>query len=225
MSVLVAACTWELPTPQTGTGSSVSSAQTDTGSILSDSGAIVLEEGAAPAEEATVQEHRERLLPNGILEIGKTGSGLTLLLFTEHHSPYPRDFAEEQLPRLLSEFVTTDNLKIQIAILTLQKYPGSTESAKALYCAARQGKGLRMHYLLFAKPDTYNANAAELELDVPTFETCMRSDDATAKIAAQQQLAAETETTLIPTFFLDGEKFVGLPYYADLRARIEKTLR
>lgn len=195
-----------------------------TGNVMAESGAVVLEEGAAPAEEVEKQEHRERLLGNGILEIGKAGSGLTLRIFAEHHAAYSKEFAEEQLPRLLSEFVATDQLKLQIVILPLQKYAGSVESAKALYCAGKQEQGLPMHQLLFAKPDALKENAETLKLDVPAFETCLRSDDATAKVQMQKDLAAQSETTLIPTFFLDDQKFVGLPYYADLQGRIERAL-
>ncbi len=218
LALLFAGCTF--PTPETP------STPEETGSVIEESGAVVLEEAAAPVvEEVERQEHRERLLSNGVLEIGHAGSGLTLLIFTEHHAAYGKDFAEEQLPRLLSEFVATDDLKIQIAILPLQKYAGSVESAKALYCAAKQEQGLPMHQLLFAQPETHKQNAETLKLDVPAFETCMRSDDVIAKIEMQKKLAAENETTLIPTFVLDGEKFVGLPYYADLEGRIKQALR
>jgi len=192
---------------------------------MTESGTIVLEEGVSSVEAVEKIVHSERLLANGILEIGKVGSGLTLRIFAEHHAAYSKDFAEEQLPRLLSEFVANDQLKIQIVILPLQKYAGSVESAKALYCAAKQEKGLAMHELLFTKPDALKENAETLKLDVPAFETCLRSDEVTAKVQMQKDLATQSETTLIPTFFLDDQKFVGLPYYADLQGRIEAALR
>lgn len=159
------------------------------------------------------------ILPSGVLEIGSTEAPHTLLIFTEFHCGYCADFHREQLPRLIADYVDTKQLKLQIVPFVLRKYEHSTELAKAAYCATTQNKGLEVYKNLYD-----NQSYQSIELKAEAFNTCMASKQTIALLEEQKAWADELEVTLVPTFFLNGEKFVGLPYYADLRGRIENIL-
>ena len=171
----------------------------------------------------------ERLLSHGILDLGEREAPLTLLVFTEHHCDYCEEFNSEYFTRLLSDFVQPGKLRIQLASFPLKKYPQSENAAKAVLCAARQNKGLTMNNLLFERvykdPGSAKNYAKELEMDIEAFDVCMESEEPQGILEQQKGWAQSLGVQYVPTFFLNGEKFVGLPYYADLRGRIEEALR
>lgn len=175
--------------------------------------------------EAPEAEIVERLLPSGLLEIGDRDAKLILLMFTEHHCRYCKEFHVDHFPKLLRDYIDQGKLRLQIAMLPLQKYAGSEQAAATLYCAAAQGKGVAMHELLFelGAPDreTMMREANTLELDIPLFTECIDSEETIDIVENQKSLARSLDVTLVPTFFLNGERSVGLPYYADLRGMIE----
>ncbi len=170
----------------------------------------------------------ERLLPSGIIEIGDRDAPVVLLMFTEHHCRYCKDFYREHFPRLHEDFIDQGKLQLQIGILPLRKYTHSERAALGLLCAATQGKGIPMHELLFtlgAKDRATLMNeAATLDLDLNLFTQCLDSPDTQKTIERQKSLARSLDVTLVPTFFLNGRKAVGLPQYADLRGEIEESL-
>lgn len=202
---------------------------------LSGSGENVETVGELPAEEAAIVEELtatgtvripERLLPSGILEIGDAAAKHTLLVVTEHHCRYCGDFQSEQFPRLQTEFLENGTLKLHIVILPIRKYAGSEDGAAALLCAAAEGRGLPMHELLLER-DAFDASsllayARDLGIPETSFSTCMSNEGTRAVLRSQAAWLRSLHVTLVPTFFLDGERATGLPYYADLKGWIEE---
>ncbi|OGJ85319.1 hypothetical protein A2529_02540 [Candidatus Peribacteria bacterium RIFOXYD2_FULL_58_15] len=169
----------------------------------------------------------ERLLPTGVLEIGDRNAPLSLLLFTEHHCRYCKEFWRDQFPRIAQEYIAKGDVRLGIAISPLKKYASSQEDALALICAAMEGKGQAMHDALFDRDDsTPIASIAKLiGLASGPFSACMK-DESTALILGQQQAWTHSlAVSLVPTFFLNGEKVTGLPYAADLRSMIDRALK
>ncbi len=187
------------------------------------------EQAAKQAEEPEQTTITERLLPTGLLEIGDANAPLTLLLFTEHHCRYCKEFQNKHFVTLYKDFIESRKLKLQIAILPLKKYTGSELSAIGLLCAAAQGKGIPMHELLFtlgaSNTDTLMKEAATLKLDQTLFATCLTAPATAGLLELQASLARSLDVTLVPTFFLNGTKSVGLPYYPDLRGMIDAQLK
>jgi len=171
----------------------------------------------------------ERLLSSGTIDIGNPDAPLTLLVFTEHHCNYCKEFNSEHLLRLIADFVQSGKLRVQIAYFPLQKYPQSINAAKAVLCAATQQKGLALNNILFERvykgPGSAKNYAKELEMDTTLFAACMEDAETVATVTRQKEWAQSLGVEYVPTFFLNGEKFVGLPYYADLRGRIELEIR
>lgn len=200
------------------------------------SGAAVTEsEGDTAAEGGTQIEPNvlsgsmlpERLLPSGILEIGDRDAPHSLLLVTEHHCRYCRDFLSEHVPLLEEQFITPGLLRLSIVTLHLRKYPGSPESAAGLHCASTQGKGLLMHRLLFERPSSDRSSllsyARELGLDTELYGTCLSDAGTKSALAAQQAWLRSLDVTLVPTYFIDGVKYTGLPYGPDLIGQIREV--
>ena len=180
-------------------------------------------------EEKVAPLTEEQVRTAGIIEIGSDNAPLTLLLFTEHHCRYCKDFMDEHFPQLQTLYIDPGFLKLQIAVLPLKKYLGSHAAATILLCAAHQGKGLPMHQLLHTRKHSFEHEAAlyavELELDEEAFEQCLASEEAATHIEEQASLAESLDVSLVPTLFLDGEKKVGLPYWPDMKGWIEQALR
>lgn len=176
-------------------------------------------------EEITIVE---RLLPTGLIEIGDRDAPVVLMMFTEHHCRYCKEFYATHFPLLHQDYIEQGKVRLQIGILPLRKYIRSGNAAMSLLCAATQGKGIPMHELLFevgAKDRQAQLDlSASLDLDTALFNQCLDSPDTARTLERQKSLARSYDVTLVPTFFLNGEKSVGLPYYADLRGMIEEKL-
>lgn len=172
---------------------------------------VIVETGSLlPAEQA---------LPTGILELGSDTAPLTLFLFTEHDCAYCKEFHKEQLPLLLAQYVSTNKLRLQIIPFVLQKYEYSERRAVEALCATAQGKGLQMHNALFDdKP--YN----DLELDEERFTNCLQTPESVDLVQKQQQWAKDMGVQFVPSILLNDELLEGLPYYADIRGRIDEAL-
>lgn len=230
LTMFLASCAFPMPPerPQeqgTQQSSAVSSAAVTEAAMIDGEG-----ERPPTTEEFTgTGALAERLLPSGTLEIGNRDAPLSLLLFTEHHCEYCREFQSDLFPRLREDFLKHGSVRLEIVILPLKKYPGSREAAGALLCAGEQGKGLLMHEALLKSTDTTSpslpAIGKALALEKKVFETCLASSDTEKLLAGQAAWERSLGVDLVPTFFLNGEKLVGLPSYADLRGKIERALK
>lgn len=169
----------------------------------------------------------QRLLSGGILEIGDASAPHVLLAVVNHGSDYSRTFLTGQLPRVLEEFTREGVLRIRLLPLRLNKVPESDAFASAVVCAAQQGKGWEMSEVLAVSqtPPQTNAAITSAGLDAAAYKECLVSP-ALSTILEDQRLEAERlGVSLVPTFFLNGERFQGLPDYPDLRGRIREALR
>ncbi len=170
----------------------------------------------------------ERLLPSGILEIGDREAPHTMMLVTEHHCDYCRDFLSEHIPVLETEYLKKGILRLSIAILPLKKYAGSSEASAALFCAGRQGKGWPMHLILSNRTSMDRSSllsyARELQLDEKMFGECL-TDPITAEMQSTQQAWLRSlGISEVPTYFIDGKRYTGLPYAADLEGQLSEIL-
>jgi protein-disulfide isomerase len=93
-------------------------------------------------------------------------------------------------------------------------HPNARRAAAAAEAAGIQGKYWEMHDLLFENQDTLGMKnlldyAFALSLDMTAFEADMNSDDVIFKIEADLKSGIESGVHGTPTFFINGEKFVG----------------
>lgn len=200
-------------------------------------GALEVESnGESPAEEQSLEPASltgsllsERLLSSGLLELGNRDAPHAMLLVTEHRCSYCKNFFVEHMPALEREWIEPGNLRLTIGILPLKKYAGSTEMSAALLCAGTQDKGLPMHRLLFERTGSDRSSllsyARTLKLDDKHFGECLSSTETAATLEEQQSWLRSLGVTVVPTYFIDGKQYTGLPYAADLEGQIEEALQ
>lgn len=167
----------------------------------------------------------ERTLSGGVLEIGHARAGLVMDVFVNVESPYAREFQRSRLPAVIGEFVEKGLARIRFHILPIEKYAGSAESARAIACAAGQGKGYPVLDLLFREERTtpIQEDVTELELDAVLYLSCVQTQR-NDPLAPARAAAAKHGVTLVPAYVIDGEVFVGLPSEADLLGAVRSAL-
>ena len=206
---------------QTGSENNILVEQ-QTGTVLHDSQAPIIPEASGALIPI------ENISDTGLLKIGDENAPITLLVFTEYHCGYCHEFQTEQIPMLITDYVLTGEMQIHIGIFTLDKYPNSLDAAKGMYCAAIQGKGFKMNTLLFEKNNKAKVSllsyAKDLGMDEEAFGECMENENTEKIILSQKEWAQSMGVKYVPTFFLNGEKLVGLQYMADLKGRIDDMI-
>jgi protein-disulfide isomerase len=66
--------------------------------------------------------------------------------------------------------------------------------------------------------------ARELEIDEKMFSSCL-TDPVTAEMeSAKQAWLRSLGITEVPTYFIDGKRYTGLPYTVDLEGQITEIL-
>lgn len=192
----------------------------------STSSAPRFEENIVPSSQSGGITQANRLLPSGALEIGDAAAPVSILLFTNHSCAYCKQF-QDYLPRLRDEFIAQGNVRISILPFALQKYPQSREAAGIFLCAAMMNQGPAVHDLLFRErigSTAFTTALASLNVQQAELDACTKSEEIAKRIDAQQAVAQSLGVTLVPTYFINGEKYVGLPEYADLKMQIEEEL-
>ncbi len=152
---------------------------------------------------------------SGALTLGPSNAPVSMLLFMNYNSPYSVDFERVLMPRLDAEFIQPGHLRITIVSVPLQKYPQSDSQAHAVICGVLAGSGADVHRLLFTGRTTY-----------PALSSCLTNDDVLQNIMAiQHETIGTLDVTLVPTYFINGMRFTGLPEFADLRGQINEALK
>lgn len=161
-------------------------------------------------------------------EVGAETAPVSLMLFTNAACGYCTEFHEDIFPRLLADYVRTGRVRVAVSPFLLRKYEDSADAALAQLCAARQGKGMAMHDLLFRErvgTPAYRAAIDILAIDQEAFTRCTADPASRMVIDARQAVAASLGITLIPSYVINGATFTGLPSYGDIRGQIEEALR
>lgn len=151
---------------------------------------------------------------SGTLILGSDNPPVTLLLFTNHDCNYCKEFQQTLLPRLQTDYIATNKLRMMIVPVPLRKYAQSDTKAHALICGVRAGSGSDVNQMLF-----------EGRSNFPVLKECLSDNDYLQSVMArQQEVISALDVTLVPTYYLNQTRFTGLPSYADLRGQIEHIL-
>lgn len=181
-----------------------------------------------PSSTAPVVQIQERVLASGTLEIGSADAPVSVMLFTNPFCAYCKEFHEQLLPRLNAEYVTKGTVRVSIVPFVLRRYAQSEEATMTLLCAARQNKGMPTLDVLFrdgVNSAGYRAAMTNLAFDEAALNDCRQSESMKSMMNALQSVASSLDVSLVPAYFVNGTKFVGLPEYADLKGQIEEALK
>lgn len=134
-------------------------------------------------------------------------------------------FATQTLPGIMDEYVKTGKVRMVFYV-----YPPQ-ELSKAALCAQEQNKFTEYHDYLFAHQDQISAEkdlkdfAGNVGLDTQKFDACFDTPDKyTDKIQKWYDDGAARGVDATPTFFINGQKFVGAQPFEDFKKIIEEKL-
>lgn len=127
--------------------------------------------GSAPD---VVQLH----LDAGELALGRAGSPLTMVEFTDYQCPYCRRFHAEVWPKLKHDYIDTGKLRYIARDLPLEFHTSAAPAAEAAHCAGEQGKFWDMHAALLGGAADLGSGGIErrahaLGLDMTRFDECV----------------------------------------------------
>jgi len=113
----------------------------------------------------------------------------------------------------------------------LEMHPNAEHAARAALCAEAQGKGAAMADRLFTvelSAESISAAAEGLRLDPLGFDRCLDSAETTAILQQHAALLPDEEFLGLPTTYVGGVRFLGVPTETALRdafARAERPPR
>ncbi len=159
----------------------------------------------------------------GVLVLGDEAAPVSIVLFFNHASPYSKSFFDVLYPELRGAYLLPGRASLSLVPVAFEKYPQSTMMAGYLLCGAAQNKAETIHRLLLAGVPSADT-LEEHEVDVFALRSCLNLPETMAAVTQQQGLAAMFGVDLVPVYFINGDKFTGLPEWADLKGQVEEAL-
>lgn len=109
-------------------------------------------------------------------------------------------------------------------------HPQARKAAEAARCADEQGKFWEYHDKLFTNQQALGADglkryAEKLGLDTNAFAVCLDSAKFKAAVENDRRDAEKAGVSGTPTFFVNGQQFVGVPSLEAIRKVIEEELQ
>jgi protein-disulfide isomerase len=148
----------------------------------------------------------------GYPSLGPVDAPITIVEFSDFQCPYCRKFHQETYQALLDAYPGQIRFVYRNLPLT-SMHPEAFPSAVASLCAQDQNAFWPFYEKLFSSDelgrDAYLKYAADLELDVPSFETCLDSGRHDEFIQADSDYALSIGVNSTPTFFVNGVPVIG----------------
>ena len=173
-----------------------------------------------------IQGNRYDVKTDNDPSIGAADAPVTIVEFSDFNCPHCKDFANETLNPLLKNYDGKVRLVYRdYPFLT----PGSLVAALAGQCMNDQGKFWEFHDLAFNNQanltrDQFIADAQQLKIDVPTFTTCLDSQQHIDKIKTDVADAQNLGVNGTPAFFVNGRFVSGAQPYSFFQSYIDEEL-
>jgi len=162
--------------------------------------------------------------------------------FSDFQCPFCSRFFQQTLSQLEENYINTGKVKFVYRDLPLDSlHPNARPTHIAAECADEQGKFWEYHDILFLNQAKWKDLSSEdlenslkkyaqvLGLDVPSFETCLSSDEIADEVNRDALEARSYGTSGTPTFFIGTEKdgfikLVGAQPYSSFQRVIDSNL-
>ncbi len=164
---------------------------------------------------------------------GNPNAKVTVIEFSDFQCPYCERFYQTVEARLRQTYVDAGKA---IFIYKHSAFLGqeSVWAAQAAECAADQGKFWEFHDLLFDRQNGENQGAftkdkllgfaQEMKLNMSQFEPCLKNDETLSRVQTDTQEGEQAGVRGTPTFFINGQQFVGAQPFEAFQAAIDKAL-
>src|SRR3989344_2262592 len=161
--------------------------------------------------------------------LGDPNAKVLMVEVSDFQCPYCANYALNTFPEIKKEYVDTGKVKIVFKNFPLPFHPFAQKAAEAGDCVKEQGKFWEYKEDLFNNQqnisiDDLKKYAKDLGLDVQRFDSCLDSGKFEEKVKkdVQEAIGAGVEGT--PTFFINGEKFVGALPFSEFQKIIDQAL-
>ena len=146
--------------------------------------------------------------PVSIIGVPARGSGnakVAIIEFADFECPYCRRFAQETLPLLDREYISTGKVIVLFRHAPLDIHPLAFAAAKGAACAGNQELFWEMHDTLFQKQialdqASLRKQAEDLGLDSDEFGECLTGSEAAHKVQGDALEAKRLGIVSTPTF-------------------------
>ncbi len=159
---------------------------------------------------------------------GPAEAPVTLVEFSDFQCPYcARLF--QTLHQILNQYGTQVRLVYRnFPLLQIHQY--AEKAAEAGLCASDQGQFWQMHDLMFQtqgqlRDEDLKAKAAQLKLDVETFNSCLASGKNADKVKQDLYAGAKLGITGTPALFINGRFVSGAVPFEDIAKIINEELK
>lgn len=166
---------------------------------------------------------------------GNPDAPMTIVEYSDFQCPFCSRFANETLGTLLQEYVDTGKVKLVYKDFPLEQiHPNAEKAAEAARCvrelAGNDEAYWAMHDKLFAgqadwaqsqnPADTFSQYAEAVGVKSADFKSCLDSGKHAAAVQADLQEGLKFGVQGTPTFFIDGQAFVGAQPITNFRQAI-----
>jgi protein-disulfide isomerase len=167
--------------------------------------------------------------------MGNPNAPVHIIEYGDFQCPYCLKFWSETEPQLIEEYVNTGKVYFEYRSLGAFLGEESAWAAEGAYCAGDQGKFWEYHDTLFINWNGGNTGnyskdrlvqfAESLDLDMQTFESCLRDGWHTPTVQKDAADASAAGVRATPTFFINGFMLEGAQPFHVLKEYIEESLR
>jgi len=160
--------------------------------------------------------------------IGPADADVTILVFSDFECPACRRFATSALKGVLSEYPSEAALVFRHWPLSYHRF--ARPAARASECAARQGKFLPLHDLLFEKQDSlglkpWESFAVDAGVEsVSDFASCLADPALDVRFDADTREVKELGGIGTPTVLVNGLRFPSAPDSSELSKAVKEAL-
>ncbi|MBI2372618.1 MAG: thioredoxin domain-containing protein [Deltaproteobacteria bacterium] len=157
---------------------------------------------------------------------GPAHAPVTIVVAIDYQCPYCRRH-EETLERLRASFPR--EVRIGIKHMPLPFHPHARAAALAVEAAREQGRFSEMSHLVMSRqgqisPESLEAWAGELGLDLRRFEADLDSPTLAARVDAHAKSAQEAGGKGTPSTWINGKLIIGAQPYEDLERALHEAL-
>lgn len=177
-------------------------------------------------------------IPAGAAEghlLGKADAPVQVMEFGDFECPHCGDWSSVTEPDVRSRLINAGIIAFRYYDFPLAGFKNSWTAHLAASCAEDQGKFWEMHDKLYANQNDWNAIATSnpvkvmrqyavgLGLDAQTWESCVTTQKAAARIKGNQAEGVRRNVTGTPTFVI-GDKMVSAVSYDQFKAYVDSAL-
>ena len=157
--------------------------------------------------------------------MGDPNAPMTIVEYSDYQCPFCSRFVDQTMGSLVQEYIDSGQAKLAFKDFPLENiHPQAAKAAEAARCVREAAGGsdeayYAMHDSLFAGQQQWSGNAGAVDLfagyagelgyDAAAVKSCIESGKFTAAVQADLQEGLQFGVGGTPSFFIDGQIFVG----------------